>query len=373
MKSNKMKSNKSISDIRHNLNIMSDHMEDNNINENDLLSVNNDDNNANQDHNTDTSANEVQMNVNDTRTNGHNEDNNELAQGSFPSQQQSQHNTSQDHHNLSDAERIVCLTDINDELKDEVKTLTQQLQTAREFINSTQRLQNSNTTAMGITPQRLTYSNASSSASSSTASATIGNLQDYQTYRESDYEQELANARADRYQAEKECLSLSLLVDNFMHTNHSLWIMIMNIVAMLKKDHNNTLLQNERQHLKILEASARYIYTHMQVKQLTSIPPPTTERIDWLLGKVISDVSTINTTLNQTQDGSNLPDLPRALKRRSLVLEDLSRLCNNAISTNNATSSSSTITAIKERMADLTEKIGEDLHEFVNNHKFAHP
>jgi len=370
MKTNKMKSNKSISDIRHNLNIM---MDDNTINEDDLLSVNNDDNNANQDHDTDTSANEVEMNLNDTRTNTHNEDNNEHAQGSFPHQEQSQHDASQDHHNLTDAEQIVCLTDINDELKDEVKTLTQQLQTAREFINSTQRLPNSNTTAMHITPQRLTYSNASSSASSSTASATIANLQDYQTYRESDYEQELANARTDRYQAEKECLSLSLLVDNFMLTNHSLWIMIVNIVAMLKKDHNNTLLQNERQHLKILEASARYIYTHMQVKQLTSIPPPTTERIDWLLGKVISDISTINTILDETQDGSSLPDLPRALKRKSLILEDLSRLCNNAISTNNATSSSTTITAIKERMADLTEKIGEDLHEFANNHKFAHP
>ena len=83
---------------------------------------------------------------------------------------------------------------------------------------------------MDITPHRLTYSNASSSSSSSTASASIGNFQDYQTYRESDYEQELANARTDREQAEKECLSLSLLVDNFMLTNNSLWILIMNIM-----------------------------------------------------------------------------------------------------------------------------------------------
>ena len=349
--------------------------QDHKTDENDILFEDNT-NNAIQDHVPNTNAN-VEMKFDETHSietkTGHNEDNEEkLTERSFPRQEQSQHDASQDDHNLTDAERIACLTDFNNELKDQVQELTQQLQAARQYINSTQTLPN--TTAMDITPQRLTYGNASSSSSSSTASASIGNLQDYQTHRESDYEQELANARRDRLEAEQESLSFSLLVDNFMLTNNSLWIIIMNIVVMLQKDHNNTLLQNGRQHLKILEASGRYIYTRMQVKQLTSIPPPPTQKVDWLLKKVITSVSTINTILEDTQDGSTLPDLPRALKRRSLILADLSQLCNNAISDpNNATSNSNTILAIKARMEFLTKKIGEDLHEFANNHKFAHP
>jgi hypothetical protein len=303
-----------------------------------------------------------------------NEDNNELAQRSFPSQEQSQRNASQDNHKLTDAERIDLLTEFNTDLEEQVQDLKEQLQAARNTINSTQRLPSSNTTAMDITPHRLTYSNTSSSSSTSTANASIGNFQDYQTYRESDYEQELMNARTDREQAEKECLSLSLLVDNFMLTNNSLWILIMNIMIKLRNEQNNPLLQNAKQQFKLLEASSRYIFTRMQVKEIISDPTLTTQRMDWLLGKVITDVATINTILDENTDGSSLPDLPRALKRRSLILTDLSQLCNNAISNpNNATSNRSTISAIKARMENLTEKIGEDLHEFANNHKFAHP